>query len=173
MHSYMPKIRIRSTLALVTLCLPALASAPNGSGTQLHGRWPIADADRSGFWRILPEGARSFVTGTLAHNIYTPRTAELATLPELEGDRPYSGSLTASIGLELAHRWAPLAFAGEGAAFSHAGVSLGAGTLGPGSFAGEPWPTKVLGAGRVARSAPLVGELSAGAVLRVWAIELS
>ncbi|HVE81280.1 MAG TPA: lipid A-modifier LpxR family protein [Myxococcales bacterium] len=84
----------------------------------------------------LPPAARVLFTAGLGQNIYTPRTVKIATLDELAGDRPYSGWLEASAGLDVLLPGAPLALVRGNQAYSHLSLDLHGGTQGPWSFAG-------------------------------------
>ncbi len=114
------------------------ATAPNGlpydrwvtNGTKLFTRWPVAPPA----W--LPAESRLLLGWSLGQNIYTPRTAHLETVAELEGDRPYSGCLAGSFTADVVLPKSPLAFTSGGAPYTELGLEVSAGTQGPWSFAG-------------------------------------
>ncbi|HYV47193.1 MAG TPA: lipid A-modifier LpxR family protein [Myxococcaceae bacterium] len=87
-------------------------------------------------WLHLPSDSRVLLSTTLGQNIYTPRTAMIASEDELQGDRPYSGWLRGSVGLDVLLPNAPLAFTRGGRPYSHLSLDLNGGTQGPWSFAG-------------------------------------
>jgi hypothetical protein len=70
-------------------------------------------------------------------NIYTPHTAYVDTRAELGGDRPYSGVLGLSAGLEWVFDNGPFVTAPRTLRASHLGVEAMGATLGPWSFAGD------------------------------------
>jgi len=84
----------------------------------------------------LPAGSRVLLTTGLGQNIYTPRTAAVATAEELQGDRPYSGWLELSAGADVLLPNAPLAFTRGGRPYTHLGLDLRGGAQGPWSMAG-------------------------------------
>lgn len=98
---------------------------------KLTGRRPV-----SAEFLKLRRPARLLVSGSLGQVIYTPRTAEIASVEELQGDRPYSGWLAASVSADLIVELAPLALTDAGSPYTHFGLELFAGTRGPWSFAG-------------------------------------
>jgi hypothetical protein len=82
-------------------------------------------------------GARVLVEAELSQNIYTPRTAHVLSIAELRGDRPYSGWLSLGLGAEAVVPRAPIALTlGPARPYTHAGVDVYAGLLGPWSLAG-------------------------------------
>lgn len=114
--------------------------APNGlpydrwftTGTHLQFRWEKT-ASTFGF---LPANARLLLTAGLAHDIYTPRNAEIESIAELDGDRPYSGWLAAQLGAEVVLDSSPLALVRTGRAWTHFTLDGSVGALGPWSLAG-------------------------------------
>ncbi len=84
----------------------------------------------------LPEGSRVLLTTSLGQNIYTPRTATISTADELQGDRPYSGWLELSAGVDVLLPSAPFAFTRGGLPYTHLSLDLRGGAQGPWSFAG-------------------------------------
>src|SRR4051812_18660963 len=107
-----------------------------------YDRWYSASTMLGMRWALqpgvlhLPPTARVLLSASLGQNIYTPRTAMIATEDELQGDRPYSGWLKGSLGLDVLLPNAPLAFARGSRAYSHLSLDLHGGTQGPWSFAG-------------------------------------
>jgi outer membrane protein LpxR len=107
-----------------------------------YDRWYSASTMLGARWALrpellrLPSEARVLLSTSLGQNIYTPRTAMIATEADLQGDRPYSGWLKGSLGLDVLLPAAPLAFTHGGRPYSHLSVDLHGGTQGPWSFAG-------------------------------------
>jgi hypothetical protein len=123
------------------------------SSTKLGGRWALKPE-----WLHLPEGSRAMFSAGLGLNMYTPRSAHIATVDELQGDRPYSGWLQGSAGLDVVLDAAPLAFVRSGRPYTHLSLDLSVGALGPWSqagwlqyhahnmyrsFTGEAWPAMI------------------------------
>lgn len=101
------------------------------ASTMLGVRWALAPE-----LLRLPKDARVLLSASLGQSIYTPRTATIATKDELRGDRPYSGWLKASAGLDVLLPFAPLAFIHGGQPYSHLSLDLHGGAQGPWSLAG-------------------------------------
>lgn len=140
------------------------------ASTMLGTRWALAPE-----LLHLPSGARVLLSATLGQNIYTPRTATIASEDELQGDRPYSGWLKGSIGLDVLLPGAPIALTRSGGEYSHLSVDLHGGAQGPWSFAGwtqfhahnlpafvtgQPLPPEV-GWGLIETRAGFTGDVSA------------
>lgn len=145
-----------------------------------YDRWYSASTMLGMRWALLPEAlhlppdARVLLSASLGQNIYTPRTATIASKDELQGDRPYSGWLKGAVGLDVLLPHAPLAFARGSRAYSHLSLDLNGGTQGPWSFAGwtqfhahnlpafvtgQPLPTEV-GWGTIETRPGLAGDVS-------------
>ncbi|HEY8208397.1 MAG TPA: lipid A-modifier LpxR family protein [Myxococcaceae bacterium] len=103
------------------------------ASTMLGARWALAPE-----LLRLPKDARVLLSVSLGQNIYTPRSPTIATKEELRGDRPYSGWLKASAGLDVLLPHAPLAFIRGGQPYTHLSLDLHGGAQGPWSLAG--WP---------------------------------
>src|SRR5687768_8616414 len=72
-----------------------------------------------------------FVSLGVGQVMYTPRDVHVVNSAALDGDRPYSGWFAARLGVDALLPAAPLAFVDDGAAFTHAGVTLFGGASGP------------------------------------------
>lgn len=84
----------------------------------------------------LPEGSLAHASFGVGQVMYTPRDVHVVDSAALRGDRPYSGWLAAHAGIDALLPAAPIAFVDDGAAFTHAGLTLFGGASGPWSFAG-------------------------------------
>lgn len=131
------------------------------ASTMLGVRWALAPE-----LLRLPKDARVLLSVSLGQSIYTPRTATIATKEELRGDRPYSGWLKASAGLDVLLPCAPLAFIRGGQPYTHLSLDLHGGTQGPWSLAGwtqlhgQPLPPAV-GWGNIETMPGLSADVSA------------